>query len=179
MFILWELPVTPPPPTPSAGRSTCEGPLVKYGVRSSKFIWAPCHVMWTAVLIGWDPTTLTPPSSRIWTLIRGRYWSAKIDDISLKTPCPSPTVLWASKRCRLSLLTNSAQVYESKCGGMGLLGLSSANEYSCAHHVTWGPNKLWRYTSIFNLWFLSSTAMSHILLYIHCTVPSREIYSVL
>ncbi len=25
---------------------------VKYGVRSSKFIWAPCHVMCTAVLIG-------------------------------------------------------------------------------------------------------------------------------
>jgi hypothetical protein len=30
----------------------------------------------------------------------------------------------------------------------------SANEYSCAHHVTWIPNKLWRYTFIFNLWFI-------------------------
>ncbi len=29
----------------------------------------------------------------------------------------------------------------------------SANEYSCAHHVTWSPNKPWRSTSIFNLWF--------------------------
>ncbi len=28
-----------------------------------------------------------------------------------------------------------------------------ANEYSCAHHVTWSPNKLWRSTSIFNLWY--------------------------
>ncbi len=28
----------------------------------------------------------------------------------------------------------------------------SANEYSCAHHVTWSPNKLWSSTSIFNLW---------------------------
>ncbi len=28
----------------------------------------------------------------------------------------------------------------------------SANEHSCAHHVTWSPNKLWRSTSIFNLW---------------------------
>jgi hypothetical protein len=28
----------------------------------------------------------------------------------------------------------------------------SANEYSCAHHVTWSPNKHWRSTSIFNLW---------------------------
>ncbi len=27
----------------------------------------------------------------------------------------------------------------------------SANEYSCTHHVTWSPNKLWRSTSIFNL----------------------------
>jgi hypothetical protein len=25
---------------------------IKYGVRSPKFIWAPCHVMCTAVLIG-------------------------------------------------------------------------------------------------------------------------------
>ncbi len=31
----------------------------------------------TAVLIGWDPFP------RIWAHIRGRYWSAKIDDISL------------------------------------------------------------------------------------------------
>ncbi len=29
----------------------------------------------------------------------------------------------------------------------------SANECSCAHHVTWSPNKLWRSTSIFNLCF--------------------------
>ncbi len=28
----------------------------------------------------------------------------------------------------------------------------SANEYSCAHHVTWSPNKLWRSTSIFYLY---------------------------
>jgi hypothetical protein len=33
----------------------------------------------TAVLIGKDTTT--PP--RIWAHIRGRYWSAKIDDVSL------------------------------------------------------------------------------------------------
>ncbi len=34
----------------------------------------------TAVLIGWDP-----PYPRIWAHIRGHYWSAKIDDITL--PC--------------------------------------------------------------------------------------------
>jgi hypothetical protein len=59
-----------------------------------------------------------------------------------------------TRRCRLSLLTNSALVYESQCGGMGGgggCGVSAANEYSWAHHVTWSPNKLWRSTSIFNL----------------------------
>jgi hypothetical protein len=33
-------------------------------------------------------------------------------------------------------------------GGCGVSGY----EYSCAHHVNWSPNKLWRSTSIFNLW---------------------------
>ncbi len=59
-----------------------------------------------------------------------------------------------TKRCRLSLLTNSAAlVYESKSGGGGGSCGVSANEWSCAHHVTWSPNKLWRSTSIFNLWY--------------------------
>jgi hypothetical protein len=34
-----------------------------------------------------------------------------------------------------------------------------ASEYSCAHHVTWSPNTLWRSTSIFNL----------------CAVPNRHL----
>ncbi len=38
-----------------------------------------------------------------------------------------------TKRCRLSWLTNSAIVYEPKCGGVGLGCGVSANEYSCAH----------------------------------------------
>jgi hypothetical protein len=39
--------------------------------------------MCTVVLIGFgcDPATPAPP--RIWARIRGRYWSAKVDDISL------------------------------------------------------------------------------------------------
>jgi hypothetical protein len=56
-----------------------------------------------------------------------------------------------TKRCCLSLLTNSALVFESKCAGGGekLLGLRlSANEYSCAHHVTWSPNNRWIYLHI-------------------------------
>jgi hypothetical protein len=59
-----------------------------------------------------------------------------------------------TKRCRLSLLTNSSLVYESKCGGIGVL--PGLNEYSCGHHVTWSPNKLWRSTSLFNLCFQSN-----------------------
>jgi hypothetical protein len=56
-----------------------------------------------------------------------------------------------TKRCRLSLLTNSALAYESNAGGGGSCGFS-ANEYSCVHHVTWNPNKLWRSSFIFNLY---------------------------
>jgi hypothetical protein len=44
---------------------------------------------------------------------------------------------------------NSALKYESQCGGMeGCCGVS-ANDYSCAHHVTWSPNKLWRSNSYY------------------------------
>ncbi len=46
-----------------------------------RFIWAPCHVMCTAVLIVWDPATPSIPSNLV-SYIRGRYLSAKIDDIS-------------------------------------------------------------------------------------------------
>jgi hypothetical protein len=41
-----------------------------------------------------------------------------------------------TKRCRLSLLTNSALVNESQWRGGG----ASANVYSYAHHWTWSPN---------------------------------------
>ncbi len=46
-----------------------------------------------------------------------------------------------TKRCRLSWLTNSALMYETKCGGMGGGGCGfSANKYSCAHgaHINIG-----------------------------------------
>ncbi len=66
---------------------------------------------------------------------------------------PNPFNQGDTKRFRLTLLTNSALVYESQCGGWGGGGGGvSANEYSCAHHVTWSPSKtLEIYTSIFNL----------------------------
>jgi hypothetical protein len=51
-----------------------------------------------------------------------------------------------TKRCRLSLLTNSALVIQVQMRGEGRS--CGANEYSCAQHVTWSLNKLWRSTSI-------------------------------
>ncbi len=62
-----------------------------------------------------------------------------------------------TKRCRLSLLTNSALVIHVQMRGEGGSCGVSASEYSCAHHVKWGPNKLCRSTSIFNLWFYVTT----------------------
>ncbi len=56
-----------------------------------------------------------------------------------------------TKRCRLSLLTNSALVIRVQMRGEGRSYGVSANEQSCAHHVTWSSNKLWRSTFIFNL----------------------------
>ena len=43
------------------------------------------HSLVTTVLISWDPAT-PPHPPRIWAHIRGRYWSAKIDDIYLWPP---------------------------------------------------------------------------------------------
>jgi hypothetical protein len=57
-----------------------------------------------------------------------------------------------TKRCRLSLLTNSTLVLRVQMRGEGGSCGFSANEHSCKHHVTWSPNELWRSTSIFNLW---------------------------
>jgi hypothetical protein len=47
-----------------------------------------------------------------------------------------------TRRCRLSLLTKSALIYRVQIrGGGGDCGVSgSANEYSCAHQVTWTDN---------------------------------------
>ncbi len=54
-----------------------------------------------------------------------------------------------TERCRQSLLTNSALVYDSLyAGGMGLRGPSQWVQL-----WTWSPNKLRRSTSIFNLCF--------------------------
>ncbi len=62
------------------GKYQCANPKVKYGVRSSKFIRAPCAQLCS---FAETPQPPPPPPPRIWAHIRGRYWSAKIDDIFL------------------------------------------------------------------------------------------------
>jgi hypothetical protein len=59
------------------GLSQCIIQNVKYGVISPKFIWASCALLYSLA------ETPPPPPPRIWAHIRGRYWPAKIDDISL------------------------------------------------------------------------------------------------
>ncbi len=67
--------------SPYYSADNTEKTKVNYGVRSPKFIWAPCHVMCTTVLIRWDPPRNPTQPPAPWTCIRG-YWIAKIDDIS-------------------------------------------------------------------------------------------------
>ncbi len=59
-------------------------PLVKQGVISPNFICAPCAQLYS---LADNPQ---PPPPRIWAHIRGRYWSTKVDDISLWPPWRRP-----------------------------------------------------------------------------------------
>ncbi len=60
--------------------------------------------MCTAVLIDWDPATFPPLPPHLGSYcIRGRYWSAKIDDIALWPPvsdtlCSEPAGNWSTKK---------------------------------------------------------------------------------
>jgi hypothetical protein len=75
-------------------------------------------------------------------------WRTRFDVLGWRWTWSSP----GGHKEILSWMTNSALVNESPCGWReGDCGVS-ANEYSCSHHVTWSPNKLWRTNSIFNLW---------------------------
>ncbi len=67
-----------------------------------------------------------------------------------------------TKRCRLSLLTNRTLVIQVQRRGEGGSCGVSANEYSCAHHVTWRPNKLRRSSYIFNLWSMHLSGSDHL-----------------
>jgi hypothetical protein len=81
-----------------------------------------------------------------------RHWGQR----RLKPAGSQKFVIWCeqgvTRRCRLSKLTNSAPriwVQMRRDGGRGCR--VSANENSCAHHVTLSPNKLWRSNSKFNI----------------------------
>jgi hypothetical protein len=65
-----------------------------------------------------------------------------ISNLSMVRWCTA-VQLGITRRCRLSLLTYSALVIRVQKGGLS--GGVSANEYRCAHHVTWSPNKLLTY----------------------------------
>ncbi len=75
-------------------------------------------------------------------------------------PFKHPSPQGVTKRCRLFWLTNSALVYDPKCGGGGRGCGASANKYSYVR--TWSPNKLWRSNYIFNL---CSTPITSLVLY--------------
>jgi hypothetical protein len=62
-----------------------------------------------------------------------------------------------TKTCRLSQLTNSALVYEPKCG-RGVAGTQPMRTAVC----TWSPNKLLRSNSMFNLWSADYTEMREV-----------------
>ncbi len=48
------------------------------------FIWAPCVQLYSLA----GPANPPPPFRRIWAHMRGRYWSAEIDGVSLWPPAP-------------------------------------------------------------------------------------------
>ena len=68
----------------------------------------------TVVLIGWEPETLSLPS--IWAHKRGRYWSAKIDDISLYPPGYDKKSI--QKQYQFSYLTEGSHVNMKKLSVM-------------------------------------------------------------
>ncbi len=93
-----------------------------YGGRSPKFIWAPCHVMCTAVLIDWDPAT--PPSPCIWIRITRALlvsedrrhlfvtpWtnpSAAVQMLLARDHCLGLKVSWINKQTRLFIRNERA-----------------------------------------------------------------------
>ncbi len=95
-----------------------------------------------------------------------RVWEAQLQVHPAIHPahCPGKTCVMTSQRLEGKARSRGLQrdvVYPAdqqrpcntspNAGGWGELRIS-ANEYSCAHHVTWSPNKLQRSTSIFSLW---------------------------
>ncbi len=107
-------PLTSPLPGTTSGRwspdvtETTEGQKQRL-LRSPKFIWAPCHVMYTAVLIGWDRET-SPLSPHLDS--RGALLDSKDRRHLFMTPCSALMlririrITWAAEtRSRCSVYT--------------------------------------------------------------------------
>jgi hypothetical protein len=65
----------------------------------------------------------------------------------------------ATKRCRLSWMTNRAYAFEPKCRGGGGEGggVAESQPMSTAVQCTWSPNNLWRSNSKFVYLFLRAS----------------------
>ncbi len=144
-------------------------PLQMTGVERSTFDWR--RRLCTRQLVHVD----SQQDSISWHTQRARYWFLRrITLVLFSTSCDPAkwerdilnVIVHAqgvTKKCRLSLLTNSALVIRVQMRGEGESCGVSANEKSCAHHVTWSSNKLWRSTSIFNLQYVHAPLSSHLL----------------
>ncbi len=71
-----------------------------------------------------------------------------------------------TKRCRLSWLTNSAFVYETRYGGRGVVGCLSQWVQLC----TWSPNKCCRSNSIFNPWASHTAGAKYFLAWVRVRI---------
>jgi hypothetical protein len=96
-----------------------------------------------------SPSHCTSPAPPPFSTMNGVGADEELPDVELPKPETGIKVryLGVTKRCRLSWLTNSALVYEPKCGGRR--GVRGSQPMSTAVHRS--PNKLWRSNSIFIL----------------------------
>jgi hypothetical protein len=86
------------------------------------------------------------PAGKMSWIGRSIYWQTSMDKWTY-------IEAWGLQRDVVCLCWPMSPSYTSpNAGDSGGCSRVSANEYSCAQHVTWSPNKLWRSTSILNLW---------------------------
>ncbi len=120
------------------------------------------------------PDSWSPPSPDSWSPSFASHDHDFLQDLHVSMSLLYPG---GYMTCRLSLLTNSAPRIRVQMRGGGSCGVS-ANEYSCAHHVTWSTNKHWRSTSIFNLCFYPLIHGIHAIAWFIISVVYHESWSV-
>ncbi len=105
----------------SLGRESNPGHLFIH--RLIKFIWAPRHVIYTAVLIGWDETPQLPPSPRIWTRITRALLVSKDGRHLFYNPLPTSqesTLAKSSSNSLYSCYSEPLHGCPSACGRYSL-----------------------------------------------------------